>query len=435
MEPGDKFGKLTVLRITDEYRGSARLIECECDCGTVKLIAMQDLANGKSKSCGLCKGGLVKVGNSYGMLTVTGETRDPNTNRIWYICNCSCGTIGVLRQKPAITKTPIPNCGCLTKAKVKTFITEKLGRSTQKQKSKPGDVVNDITLLEILEYDRQKELTYGMFKCHCDKEFRHDLTTFRKGRIKSCGCLFKRRGNITHGLSKHPLYVHWTAMHHRVKNDIHYKDITIDPVFDTIEGFIANCPEGYRAGLTLDRIDGTKGYTPGNLRWATPLQQVNNRSVTITINDYQTGEDLLLKDFCDKYDLPQHVVYQRHARGLTGEQIAKPLVKKLYTDPATGEKLRVSELALRYNISPTRITNGVRRGMDMELILKGSNRKSPNALKGDLNDPKWVAKIQEWRKSVDTIGIKLTVVKYDLPRGFVIKLKERRIWADIPDLP
>ena len=33
---------------------------------------------------------------------------------------------------------------------------------------------------------------------------------------------------------------------------------------------------GYRDDLTIERVDGTKGYSPDNCKWATPKEQNNN---------------------------------------------------------------------------------------------------------------------------------------------------------------
>ena len=40
---------------------------------------------------------------------------------------------------------------------------------------------------------------------------------------------------------------------------------------------------GYKDGLTIDRIDNSKGYQPNNCRFVTQEQNCNNRSITIIV--------------------------------------------------------------------------------------------------------------------------------------------------------
>lgn len=52
---GERFGRLTVISLTDKRVGKDRVWQCKCDCGTVKDIAGRNLKRGFSKSCGCYK--------------------------------------------------------------------------------------------------------------------------------------------------------------------------------------------------------------------------------------------------------------------------------------------------------------------------------------------------------------------------------------------
>lgn len=86
-----------------------------------------------------------------------------------------------------------------------------------------------------------------------------------------------------HGLGGTPTYRSWYSMHDRCINPAnesypHYgaKGVTVCQRWDSIEAFVADM--GLRPdGMTIDRMDRTKGYEPGNCRWATDLEQQRNR--------------------------------------------------------------------------------------------------------------------------------------------------------------
>lgn len=91
----------------------------------------------------------------------------------------------------------------------------------------------------------------------------------------------------THGFSGHPHFSRWSAMMGRCFSPGNPKyaayggrGITVCDEWQTPGPFIAYletqlgpCPPGY----TMDRIDNNGNYEPGNIRWASALQQSRNR--------------------------------------------------------------------------------------------------------------------------------------------------------------
>ncbi len=114
----------------------------------------------------------------------------------------------------------------------------------------------------------------------------------RANRVLSCGCYARDRTSETqrkHGMSKTPTYVSWRSMLQRcslpsVPSFARYRErgITVAASWLDFEQFFADMGER-PPGTSIDRIDNTKGYAPGNCRWATPAQQQANKSNSVLL--------------------------------------------------------------------------------------------------------------------------------------------------------
>jgi hypothetical protein len=83
-------------------------------------------------------------------------------------------------------------------------------------------------------------------------------------------------------------------------------------------------------GLTIDRIDNSRGYFKDNCRWATDTQQARNRTITkmLTYKD----ETLPLAEWAERLAIPYDALYFRVHKGWSVEKAIetpyhKPLVR------------------------------------------------------------------------------------------------------------
>lgn len=131
---------------------------------------------------------------------------------------------------------------------------------------------------ELRALQKYKRSTMWMCRCDCGTERTVEASSLRDGQSVNCGC--EHRGR-THRASGTPEYNSWNSMHQRCRSKPEYQGVSISSRWcGSPDGFInfLNDMGPRPPGSTLDRIENSKGYEPGNCRWATPLTQTMNRS-------------------------------------------------------------------------------------------------------------------------------------------------------------
>lgn len=63
---GQRFGRLIVLRPTEERKRKNIVYECQCDCGNIKKVVSFQLIQKQTKSCGCLKSEFFRKGNKRG---------------------------------------------------------------------------------------------------------------------------------------------------------------------------------------------------------------------------------------------------------------------------------------------------------------------------------------------------------------------------------
>lgn len=99
---------------------------------------------------------------------------------------------------------------------------------------------------------------------------------------KSCGCLKREVStakSTIHGKSGTITYSTWLSMTKRCRNnEPGYENVDVCERWLKFENFLEDMGERPSLEFSIDRIDGTGHYEPGNCRWATAAQQRRNNT-------------------------------------------------------------------------------------------------------------------------------------------------------------
>lgn len=235
-----------------------------------------------------------------------------------------------------------------------------------------------------------------LWRCRCECGSLGEIygCNLRAGKSVSCGCFRDERTRetqTTHGKRNAPEYLNWTLMRRRCfdKRCAEYErygkaGITVDPSwlgrngFATFLAFMGPRPTPTH---TLDRYPSQRGnYEPGNVRWATPIEQGNNKTNNRLIA--HDGVVRTLEEWARFRKVPSGRILQRLDRGWSfADAIGRPPRVMQHRSPMGAGEV-ASLLALADRIGPTAAS--AETGVSRTTIRKLRAKASPQIAANDL---------------------------------------------------
>ena len=157
-----------------------------------------------------------------------------------------------------------------------------------------GKKFERLTVIERMPNNKRKQ---AVWKCRCDcgNEIIVEAGHLRSGHSKSCGCYGREKvseHNTIHGMGGTKLSRVYNTMKGRCYNpsDAKYNRygargiIVCDEWLNNPKTFFDwAMSNGYKEGLSIDRINNDGNYCPENCRWADNFIQANNKSNNVRI--------------------------------------------------------------------------------------------------------------------------------------------------------
>lgn len=198
---------------------------------------------------------------------------------VYYAVKCNtCGWQTIYRGS-FLVKGKTPKC------KVCNF---------KEKQPEPGTKFGKLHVARVVQQATNQRKTIFECLCDCGNVCNVSYENLVNGHTKSCGCGKSKPGkenpNYKHGLRKDPLYTHYRAMKERCSNQNYhhyqrYGGRGVCVCEEWLNDFVAfrewALHNGYKKGLSLDRIDNDGNYEPNNCRWVDQKTQVRNSTKTI----------------------------------------------------------------------------------------------------------------------------------------------------------
>lgn len=174
-----------------------------------------------------------------------------------------------------------------------------------------GRIFGKLTVLSEAGRSNDKQKVY-LCECECGTKTKVISGNLKKGNSQSCGCARRKTCaarmtllNFKHGQTDTKLWRTWKGVLERTTRvtSAHFhryggKGITVCDQWKSFEIFAKDVGQPPSDLHSLDRIDNSLGYFPGNVRWATPKEQAQNRSTNVWV--FIDGQKMIASDAAKK---------------------------------------------------------------------------------------------------------------------------------------
>ena len=179
-----------------------------------------------------------------------------------------------------------------------------------------------------------------------------------------------------------PEYHTWKNMRARCsapcnKESRHYqsKGIKVDPRWDSFETFYRDMGPKPSKFHSIDRKDNDGDYTPENCRWATDVEQANNKSNTTSI-EYE-GSSWAIPELSRYLNISEIALRKHIGKGRSIEEALKRIHNNQFLE-YNGELKSRQEWADIFNIKLQNLYSRLSKGWSVEKALTTPERTSPN---------------------------------------------------------
>ncbi len=164
--------------------------------------------------------------------------------------------------------------------------------------------------------------------CDCGSSVVVRSSPLRDGRTKSCGCYMRDRASEvhqSHGMTNSAEYRIWSLMKDRCLNvdgkaypEWGGRGIALCDAWHDFEGFYADMGPRPSPEHQLDRKDNDGPYSPDNCRWATRIEQANNKRNNVILEVRGVAQSVAR--WAAQVGVSEFMIHKRLWRGWEAEE-------------------------------------------------------------------------------------------------------------------